>query len=133
MRMIFVNLPVRDVDASKAFFGALGFAFNPMFSDDTTACLVIEENIYAMLMVEERFKTFIDGEIADPAATEVLTCLSCDSREQVDDTLSKAFAAGAGEWKPVTDQGPMYGGSFRDLDGHVWELVYMDMSQVPQG
>lgn len=132
MRMIFVNLPVKDVEASKQFFTALGFSFNPMFSDETTACLVIEENICAMLMAEERFATFINGEIADPATTEVLTCLSCDSREQVDETLSKALAAGGGEWKPVMDEGPMYGGSFRDLDGHVWELVYMDMSQVPQ-
>ena len=130
MRMIFVNLPVRDLEASKRFFGELGFAFNPQFTTDDAACMVVEENICAMLLTEEFFKTFINGEIADPDTTEVLTCLSAGSREEVDGLVSKALAAGGTPWKPTLENGPMYGGSFRDLDGHVWEVAYMDMSQV---
>lgn len=127
MRMIFVNLPVRDLTASKAFFTGLGFDFNPEFSDDKAACMIVDSNIYVMLLVEERFRDFINGEISDASrATEVLTCLSADSKEQVDDTIAKALAAGGKPWKPTTAQGPMYGGSFQDLDGHVWELLYLD-------
>ena len=134
MRMIFVNLPVKDLDASMRFFGALGFTFNPNFTDETAACMVIEENIFAMLLIEEKFRTFITGEISDATrTTEVLTCLSCDSRQHVDDTLAKAFAAGATSWKPVMDYGFMYGGSFQDLDGHVWELAWMDPAASEQG
>ena len=127
MPMIFVNLPVKDLEASKGFFGRLGFEFNPEFSDDTAGCMVVDENIYVMLLVEERFRDFINGEIADAGkATEVLTALSADSREYVDDMVSKAIAAGGKPWKPAMEEGPMYGGSFQDLDGHVWELVYME-------
>ena len=127
MPMIFVNLPVKDLEASKGFFGQLGFEFNPDFSDDTAGCMVVDENIYVMLLVEERFRDFINGEIADAGkATEVLTALSADSREYVDDMVSKAIAAGGKPWKPAMEEGPMYGGSFQDLDGHVWELVYME-------
>ncbi|MQA75133.1 MAG: glyoxalase [Solirubrobacterales bacterium] len=126
MRMIFVNLPVEDLEASKGFFGELGFEFNPEFSDDTAACMVVDDNIFAMLLVEEKFKGFINGEIADPATTEAITALSADSREQVDETIEKAIAAGGKPWKPTVEEGPMYGGSFQDLDGHVWELVYME-------
>ena len=132
MRMIFVNLPVRDVSASRAFFASLGFGFNEQFSDDTTACLVVEENICAMLLEHSRFADFVNGEIADAfRTTEVLLALSADSRQEVDDLLAKALDAGAKPWKPVMDMGPMYGASFQDLDGHVWELVHMDLSQVP--
>lgn len=134
MRMIFVNLPVKDVPASRRFFGALGFTFNEQFSDESSACLVIEENIFAMLMHRDRFQGFINGQIADTAtAVEVLNCLSCDSRAEVDDLLAKALANGGSEWKPVMDMGPMYGASFRDPDGHVWELAYMDMAAVEAG
>ncbi|MEY2535865.1 MAG: uncharacterized protein QOF29_3775 [bacterium] len=127
MRMIFVNLPVKDLQASRGFFSELGFEFNPQFSDDTAACMVVDENIFVMLLVEERFRDFINGEIADATkATEAITALSADSREQIDETLAKALAAGGKPWKPVMDEGPMYGGSFQDLDGHVWELVYME-------
>jgi predicted lactoylglutathione lyase len=131
--MIFVNLPVKDLDASMRFFGALGFTFNPNFTDETAACMVIEENIFAMLLTEEKFRGFINGEISDATkATEVLTCLSCDSRGQVDDTLAKALAAGGKAWKPVSDYGFMYAASFQDPDGHVWELVWMDPAAAEQ-
>jgi predicted lactoylglutathione lyase len=127
MRMIFVNLPVKDLDASKAFFGELGFEFNPEFSDDKAACMVVDENIFVMLLLEGFFKEFINGEIADaPSATEAITALSADTREQVDETVAKAIAAGGKPWKPAMEEGPMYGGSFQDLDGHVWELMHME-------
>lgn len=129
-RMIFVNLPVKDLEASKAFFAGLGLGldFNPDFSDDSTACMVIDENIFAMLMTESRFAGFINGEVADATqTTEVLVALSANSREEVDATIAKALASGGSEWKPTIDEGPMYGGSFQDPDGHVWELVHMDM------
>ena len=124
-RMIFVNLPVKDLDASKAFFGELGFSFEPQFTDDSAACMVVDDNIFVMLLVEERFKDFINGEIADADTTEVLTCLSAGSREEVDALVEKALAAGGEPWKEILEEGPMYGGSFRDLDGHVWEVLYM--------
>lgn len=126
MRTIFVNLPVKDLEASKGFFGELGFEFNPEFSDDTAACMIIDENIFAMLLVEDRFKHFINGEIADTSTTEVLNCLSVDSREQVDETVAKAIAAGGKPWKPILEEGPMYSGSFQDRDGHVWELLHIE-------
>lgn len=127
MRMIFVNLPVKDLNSSKAFFTELGFEFNPDFTDDSAACMVVDQNIYVMLLVEERFRDFINGEISDTAkATEVLTCLSAESRQQVDELVATAITAGGKPWKPAIDEGPMYGGSFQDLDGHVWELMHME-------
>ena len=127
MRMIFINLPVRDLKASKEFFTALGFDLDPEFSDDKAACMVVDQNIYIMLLVEERFRDFVVGEISDATkTTEVLTCLSADSREHVDETVAKAIAAGGRPWKPILEEGPMYGGSFQDPDGHVWELMYME-------
>ncbi|MCP2330701.1 hypothetical protein G443_000971 [Actinoalloteichus cyanogriseus DSM 43889] len=129
MRMIFVNLPVRDLERSKRFFGELGFSFDPTFSNDTVAGMVVERNIYVMLLEEEQFRQFITDEISDTSTTtEVLTCLSADSREQVDDLVAKAIAAGGRPWKPPMEDGPMYGGSFQDPDGHVWELVHMAMT-----
>ncbi|MEQ4206635.1 glyoxalase/bleomycin resistance/extradiol dioxygenase family protein [Actinopolymorpha sp. B17G11] len=130
MRMIFVNLPVTDLKASTDFFTTLGFEFNPQFSDDKCACMVVDQNIFVMLLVEERFKDFINGEICDPARTEVITCLSAESRQQVDDTLAAALAAGGKPWQPMIEDGPMYGASFCDLDGHVWELMHMDLGSV---
>lgn len=133
MRMIFVNLPVKDLPASKAFFAALGFGFNAQFTNDDAACMVVEENISVMLLTEPFFKGFLTGEMSDAhKATEVLTCLSAASRAEVDETLAKALAAGAKPWKPVTDYGWMYGCSFQDLDGHVWELAYVDMAAMPK-
>jgi uncharacterized protein len=126
MRMIFVNLPVEDLPASRAFFTALGFEFNTDFSDASCACMVVDRNIFVMLLVRRRFGDVVIGRIADATAvTEVITCLSAESREQVDDTVARAIAAGGKPWQPTVEDGPMYGGSFQDLDGHVWELVHM--------
>jgi uncharacterized protein len=127
MRMIFVNLPVKDLEASKRFYAELGFENEPKFTDDQAACMIVDENIFVMLLVEERFRDFIDGEIADATSTtEVLNCLSAETREQVDELAGKAIAGGGKPWKPTLEEGPMYGGSFQDLDGHVWEVLHMD-------
>ena len=134
MRMIFVNLPVKDLQASKRFYEALGFCVNPQFTDETAACIVVDENIFVMLLTEAKFRDFIVGDIADPArGVEVLNCLSCDSRVEVDATLAKALGAGGKPWKPVNDYGFMYGASFQDPDGHVWELMWMDPAAVAEG
>ena len=126
MRMIFVNLPVENLVASRAFFTALGFEFNSDFSDASCACMVVDRNIFVMLLVRERFGHFVIGRIADATAgTEVITCLSAKSREEVDETVARAIAAGGRPWQPQVEDGPVYGGSFQDLDGHVWELVHM--------
>ncbi len=126
MRMIFVNLPVKDIERSRAFFTALGFSFNPEYSDDRTLCMIVEQNIFVMLLQEERFRDFINGDICDAtSSTEVLTCLSAASREEIDRTITAALASGGSRWKPVQDHGFMYAGSFQDPDGHVWELVHM--------
>lgn len=131
MRMIFVNLPVKDVQASRRFFGALGFSFNEQFSNENTAAMTIEENIVAMLLEHARFRDFIKGDISDPAkGVEVLTCLSAGSRAEVEDTYAKAIAAGGKPWMPPQDHGFMYGTSFQDLDGHVWEIMWMDPAAV---
>ncbi len=131
MRSIFVNLPVKDLKASRAFFEALSFSCNPQFSNDDAACVVIDANVYVMLLTETFFQTFLTGEISDAnKATEVLTCLSAESRAEVDELMAKAKAAGARPWKPIMDMGPMYGASFQDLDGHVWELMYMDPAAI---
>lgn len=133
MRMIFVNLPVKDLKASRSFFAALGYTFNEQFSDDTAACTVISDNIFVMLLTEPKFRGFITGEIADTSkGTEVITALSASSRAECDDVLAKALAAGGKPWKPAIDYGFMYGISFQDLDGHVWEYMWMDMAAQQQ-
>ena len=132
-KQIFVNLPVKDLAKSKAFFNQLGFHFNPQFTNEQGACMVIHEgSIHAMLLVEPFFQSFTKKAIADAAkTTEVLVCLSCESREEVDQTVAKAVAAGGRAPNPVQDHGFMYGHGFEDLDGHLWELVYMDMNATP--
>ena len=127
MTMIFVNLPIKNLAASKAFFSALGYSFNEKFQDETTTCMIIDQNIYVMLLEEARFKEFLTGEVADTSkGTEVLTCLSCESRAEVDSIYAKAIAAGARPWKPMADHGFMYNCSFQDINGHVWEYMWMD-------
>jgi predicted lactoylglutathione lyase len=126
-KQIFVNLPVKDLNKSKAFFAALGYTFNPQFTNDDAACMIISENsIYAMLLTEKFFKTFIDKPIANAhETTEVLNCLSCESREEVDTLVAKALAAGGKAPRAPQDHGFMYAHGFEDLDGHIWELAYM--------
>lgn len=129
-RHIFVNLPVKDLEASKAFFSAIGFEFNMQFTDEKAACLVVGENIYAMLLQEDYFRTFTKKEVADASkTTEVLIAISADSREEVDGIASRAVAAGAKSNGSV-DHGFMYQSSFDDLDGHTWEVAYMDMAAM---
>lgn len=130
-RKIFVNLAVKDLKRSMGFFEKLGFSFNKQFTDDTAACLVISEDIYAMLLTQAKFKGFTTKELADPTkVSEVLTCLSADSKAEVDRLADTALAAGGTKHMPPMDFGFMYGRSFNDLDGHVWELVWMDPSHI---
>ena len=131
---IFVNLPVKNLDKSVAFFTALGFKFNPQFTDENATCMIVSENnIYVMLLVESYFKTFTPKSIADAKkSTEVLLCLSCDSRAEVDELVAKAVAAGGSTPNAAKDHGFMYQHGFEDLDGHLWELAYMDMSAFPK-
>ena len=127
-RQIFVNLPIKNMERSQAFFKSLGFSFNPQFTNDQGACMVITENHnYVMLLVEPFFQGFTKKPIADATkTTEVLICLSCESRAEVDELVKKALAAGGTSPNPPQDHGFMYGHGFTDLDGHVWELMYMD-------
>lgn len=128
---IFVNLPVKDLEKSKEFFEKLGYTFNEQFTDKTAACLVISEDIYAMLLTEAKFKGFIKKEIADTGeTTEVLLALSAENRKDVDEMMEKVFAAGGEEIRKPEDYGWMYGRSFEDLDGHTWEVFWMDPSHV---
>jgi uncharacterized protein len=132
-RQIYVNLPIKNMERSKAFFAALGFTFNPQFTNEQGACMVISEGIHAMLLVEPFFQTFTKKPIADASkTTEVLICISCSSRGEVDEFVRKAIAAGGSAPNPAQDHGFMYGHGFQDLDGHVWELVYMDMAATPK-
>ena len=132
-RQIFVNLPIKNMERSQAFFKALGFSFNPQFSNEQGACMVIADDIFAMLLVEPFFQTFTKKPIADAGkTTEVIVCLSCESRAEVDELVRKAVAAGGTAPNPPQDHGFMYGHGFQDLDGHLWELSYMDPSAVPQ-
>ena len=126
-QMIFVNLPVRDLQASRTFFAALGYSFNPQFSDDNAACMVISDSIFVMLLVEPFFQTFTTKPLSDARKqTEVITCLSAVSRPAVDELVDKALAAGGSEPMPARDYGFMYQRGFQDLDGHLWEIAHMD-------
>ena len=131
-RKIFVNLPIKNMERAKAFFGALGFSFNPQFTNEQGACMVVSDDIFVMLLVEPFFQTFTKKAISDASkSTEVLVCLSCESRAEVDALVKKALAAGATVPNAPQDHGFMYGHGFEDLDGHIWELAYMDMAAVP--
>ena len=130
---IFVNLPVKDLVKTKAFFAHLGYTFNPQFTNDDAACMVISEDIYAMLLTEPFFKGFIQKEIVDAKnATEVLVCLSAESRQAVDTMVSKAVEAGGKALPNKQEHGDfMYGWGYEDLDGHHWEVMWMDMGKTP--
>ena len=130
---IFVNLAVKDLEKSKEFFSKLGFTFNAQFTNESAACMVIGEDNYAMLLVEPFFKTFTKKEIVDATtSTEVLVALSAESKAKVDEILAKALAAGAKEAREPQDHGFMYGRSLEDLDGHIWEIFWMDPKAVNQ-
>jgi predicted lactoylglutathione lyase len=126
-KQIFVNLPVKDLDKSKAFFSALGYSFNPQFTNDSGACMVIAEgSIYAMLLTEPFFKTFIDKPVVQAKeANEVIICLMCETREEVAGLVEKAVAAGGRTPHLLEDHGFMVTQGFEDLDGHLWNLVWM--------
>lgn len=137
-KLIFVNLPVKDLARSIAFYEAVGGVRNPQFSDDTAACMVVSETIHVMLLTHAKFAMFTSRPIADAGATcQVLLCLSADSREAVDTIVTAARGAGGtADPNPVQDHGFMYGRSFEDPDGHIWENVWMDlsaMSAAPSG
>ncbi len=130
-RMIFVNLPVRDLSKSMEFFSALGFTFNPQFTDEKAACMIISDKAFAMLLSEPFFRGFINKDVCDTSThTEALMALSCESRAEVDQLVRKAIDAGGTHAKDPMDHGFMYGWSFYDLDGHHWEVLWMDTNHV---
>ncbi|MFR9795853.1 VOC family protein [Streptomyces sp. MS06] len=130
-QMIFVNLPVNDLDASKKFFTDLGYTINPRFSDENAASVVISDTIVAMLLTRPFYATFTDKEIADATRTsEVLVALSAESRDQVDALVDRALSLGGTTSGRTQDLGFMYGRAFDDLDGHTWEVVWMDPAAV---
>lgn len=130
-RKIFVNLPVKNLNQSVEFFTQLGFEFNPEFTDETATCMVVSDDIFVMLLIEDKFKTFTPKAICDATQnTEVLVCLSCDSREEVDTLVSKAVNAGGATYNDPQDYGFMYAHGFQDLDSHIWELMYMEPGAV---
>jgi predicted lactoylglutathione lyase len=132
-QQIFVNLPVKDLAASVAFFTKLGYTFNQQFTNENATCMVISDNIYVMLLVEPFFQTFTTKVIADATTTtESIICLSCTSRQEVDDIVQKAVDAGGTVYRQPQDHGFMYGHSFQDIDGHLWEFMYMDEAALAQ-
>src|SRR5262249_13806338 len=132
-RKIFVNLPVKDLKRSMAFFGKLGFTFNTQFTDETAACMIVSEDIYVMLLTQSKFKSFTPNPISDATkSTEVLVCLSASSRAEVNEIVRKAVAAGRTTYKEPQDYRFMYGHGFQDLDGHIWELAFMEPSAIKE-
>ncbi|MGI0048455.1 MAG: VOC family protein [Nitrososphaera sp.] len=133
-KQIFVNLPVKDLKKTVDFFSTLGFKFNPVFTDENATCMVISEDIYAMLLVEKFFNIFIpDKEICDSKrSAEALVALSAGSRKEVDELVGKAVAAGGSEYRQTQDYGWMYGRAFQDINGHIWEIFYMNMDAMPE-
>jgi predicted lactoylglutathione lyase len=130
---IFVILPVKNLDRSVEFFTKLGFSFNAQFTDETATCMVVSEDIFVMLLTEAKFKEFTPNPICDATkSTEVLVCLSSESREEVDKMIRNAVAAGGTTYSEPQDYGFMYSHGFQDLDGHIWETVFMEPSAVNQ-
>jgi predicted lactoylglutathione lyase len=124
---IFVNLPAKDLNKTIEFFTKLGFKFNPQFTDENATCMIVGEDIFVMLLVEKFFKTFTKKEICDTSKnTEVIVALSVEGREKVDQMINKAIEAGGRESREPQDHGWMYGRSFEDINGHIWEIIYMD-------
>lgn len=130
-RQIYVNLPVADLPKSIEFFTQLGFTFNPQFTDENATCMVINDNAFVMLLAKEYFQTFTPRPVSDAgSATEVLIAVSADSREHVDELASAALAAGGENVREPQDHGFMYQRSISDLDGHIWEIAWMDPSAL---
>lgn len=128
---IFVNLPVKDLNKSIAFFTQLGFTFNPQFTDENATCMIIGENIYVMLLVEPFFMSFTKQPIPDTDQfSEVIVALSAESKVIVDELVDNAFKAGAGVYNETSENEFMYTRSFKDLDGHLWEIIYMDPAYI---
>lgn len=128
---MFVNLPVTDLDRSVTFFERLGFAFNPDFTDDKATCMIVGDDAFVMLLTEEFFKTFTDRPVAEASeGTEAILAVSADSREDVDRIVDTAMESGGAASKPPMSEGGMYSRSFADPDGHLWEVIYMDMSAM---
>lgn len=131
---IFVNLPVKNLQRSIAFFTRLGYTFNPQFTNENATCMIVGENIFVMLLVEKFFQTFTTKPVCDATQqTEVLLCLSVESRARVDELVAKALAAGGTAPTPPKDHGFMYGHGYQDLDGHIWELFYMEPETASKG
>lgn len=130
---IFVNLPVKNINKSIEFFTQLGYTFNPQFTDETATCMIVSNDIFVMLLTEYKFKTFTPKPICDATlSTEVLICLSCESRAEVDEMVKKAVAAGGTTYNEPQDHGFMYAHGYQDLDGHIWELIYMGPGAINQ-
>jgi uncharacterized protein len=133
-RLLFLNLPVADLAASRAFFAALGFDFNEKFCDEGAACMVVSDQAYVMLLQRDRFADFVTKPVADAGKETALTaCVSAAGRAEVDSLAAAATAAGAGAAKEPQDYGFMYQRSFHDLDGHLWEIAWMDPVAVEKG
>jgi predicted lactoylglutathione lyase len=131
-RKIFVNLPVKDLKKSMEFFGGLGFTFNPQFTDDNAACMVITEEIHSMLLTHPHFEGFSPHPICDAKQmTEVLIAVEFDSREEVDRVVEKAVSSGGREFNDPQEYPFMYSRAFQDLDGHVWEILWLDPTALP--
>jgi len=128
---IFVNLPVQDLKRSVEFFTQLGFSFNAQFTDETATSMIVSDDIYVMLLTHDKFKTFTPNPICDAKkSTEVLVCLSVESRTAVDDMIRKAVTAGGSTYNEPQDHGFMYSHGFQDLEGHIWEILFMDPSAI---
>jgi uncharacterized protein len=128
---IFVNLPVKDLNETVDFFTKLGFAFNPQFTDENATCMIVNNDIFVMLLVEKFFKTFTKKEICDTTKdTEVIVALSTESREKVDQMINNVIEAGGKEHRKPQDHGWMYGRSFEDINGHLWEVIYMNKNAL---
>jgi predicted lactoylglutathione lyase len=133
LRKMFVNLPVKNLPQSIAFFTKLGFTFNPQFSDENGTCMIVGEDAYVMLLAEPFFKRFTKKELVNASiATEVIVAVSASSKDEVDDIVDAALAAGGKASNESSDQGSMYSWSFQDLDGHLWEVLYMDPSTLDE-
>ena len=131
-KQVFINFAVKDLERSKQFYESLGWKINPQFTDETAACIVISDTIYAMILTEAKMQEFTSKQLADAGTTtEVLTALSFDSKDEVDEIMNKAKASGGTEARDPQDLGFMYSRSFQDLDGHIWEPFYMDITQAP--